>query len=111
MTLAASTPRMLARNGRAMTLRRRVGTTAAFTDVTVVGRLRDFSPEQLVGGVMQGDAEAVIDAGPVLAAAGFAPPRKGDLLVVDGRTWAVQGCQPRAIGAQVVAYDLWVRGG
>lgn len=109
--LAGAAPRMLTRYGRAMTLRRRVGTGSTFTEVAVMATLRDFSPDRVVGGVMQGDAEAVIDAAPVLAASGFGAPRKGDLLVADGRTWAVQGAKPRAVGSAVVAYDLWVRGG
>jgi hypothetical protein len=111
VSLVSGTPRILARYGRAMTLRRRVGTGATFTDIAVTATLRDFSPEQLVGGVMQGDAEAVVGATHVLAVAGFAPPRKGDLLVADGRTWAVLGCKPRAVASTVVAYDLWIRGG
>ena len=111
MPLATSTGRMLARYGRAMTLRRRVGTGSTFTEISVTATLRDFSPDRVVGGVMQGDAEAVIDAAPVLDKSGFGAPRKGDLLVADGRTWAVQGAKPRAVGSTVVAYDLWVRGG
>lgn len=109
--LAAAPQRLLSRYGRAMTLRRRVGTGATFTEIAVTATLRDFSPDRIVGGVMQGDAEAVVDAAPLRAAVGFGNPRKGDLLVADGRTWAVLGAKPRAVGAQVVAYDLWIRGG
>ena len=37
MSLASTIPAMLTRNGRAMTLRRRVGTTTAFTEASVTG--------------------------------------------------------------------------
>lgn len=99
---------MLARNGRAMTLRRRVGTTASFTEADALGVLRAFSPEQLVGGVMQGDARVILDAAPLAA---LAPPRKGDFIVVDGRTWSVQGAHARMVGDDIAAYECWVRGG
>jgi hypothetical protein len=111
VSLAATTARMLARYGRAMTLRRRTGTTTSFTDVAVIGVLHNFSPEELAGGVMQGDARIIIGAGPVIASAGFGQPRKGDFVVADGRTWQVQGAQARADGSTVVGYEIHGRGG
>lgn len=106
MTLLASTSGMLRTYGRPMTLRRRVGTTTAFTDVALSGTLRGYSAQELQGGVLQGDALVVLDA----ATGALGVPRRGDFLVVDGRTWAVQGAVQRAVGATVVGYDVWVRG-
>lgn len=111
MTLAAVVRSQLARHGRAMTLRRRVGTSGSFTEADAAGVLRAFSPQELAGGVLQGDARVIIDAQPLLAAPGLAPPQKGDFVVVDGRTWTVQGAHARMDGAAVCAYELWVRGG
>jgi hypothetical protein len=111
VSLAGVTARMLARQGRAMTLRRRVGMSSAFTDIGLLGRIRDVRPDELTGGVKQGDAMVVIEAAPVLAASGFAPPRKGDFIVADGRTWAVEGCETRFVGAAVDGYELHLRGG
>lgn len=99
---------LLARNGRRMTLRRRIGTTSTFTEAAALGVLRGFSPDELVGGVMQGDARVILDAAPLAA---LAPPRKGDFLVADGRTWSVQGAHARMVGDDLAAYELWVRGG
>jgi hypothetical protein len=107
MTLPRSTSALLARYGRPVTLRRRVGTTPAFTEVTVNGTLRGYSAQELQGGVLQGDSAVVLDA----ATGALGVPKRGDFLVVDGRTWAVQGAVPRALGAAVVGYDVWVRGG
>jgi hypothetical protein len=57
---------------------------------------------------MQGDARVTLDAAPV---ATLAPPRKGDFIVADGRTWSVQGSHARMVGDDLAAYELWVRGG
>ena len=108
MPIPASVRSLLVRHGRAMTLRRRVGMTTTFTEATALGVLRGFSPDELVGGVMQGDARVILDATPVAA---LAPPRKGDFLVADGRTWSVQGAHARMVGDDLAAYELWVRGG
>jgi hypothetical protein len=106
MTLVAATSRMMRLYGRPMTLRRRVGTSAVFDQVDVRGTLRGYSAQELQGGVLQGDAQVVLDA----ATGALGSPKRGDFLVVDGRTWAVQGAIPRAVGATVVGYDVWVRG-
>lgn len=98
----------LAQYGRPMTLRRRVGTGNTFTEATVQGYASAYRPEHLTGLVRQGDLKVVIgpDTGAITA------PIKGpDALVIDGRTYAVQGATPRMVGATLAGYELWVRGG
>ncbi|MCA3378419.1 MAG: hypothetical protein INF64_15005 [Roseomonas sp.] len=101
-------PRMLARYGRAMTLRRRIGTGTTFNEATADGYIRAFSPEEITGGVMEGDARVILDAEPLTS---LAPPRKGDFIVIDNKTWSVLGAHARMVTDNVAAYDLWVRGG
>ena len=101
----------LARYGRAMTLRRRVGTTDTFTDVTVYGVTRSFSPAELVADIKQGDMEITISNSEITAAAWPGPPAKGDFIVVDGRSWTLQGAFPRNLSSTVLAFVLWARGG
>lgn len=102
----------LAAVGRAMTLRRRVGTSASFTDVTVTGATRDYRPgERAAGGIAEGDIEVTIGTAETTAAAWPAPPRKGDLIVIDGRSWAVQGAETLRHAATVAAYRMQCRGG
>ena len=108
MSLAGVSGRMLTRHGRAMTLRRIVGTGPTYTEATVLGHLTSYRPNEIVGLIKQGDARATI--GPALGAIA-APPRTADSLVVDGRTWAVQGAVPRYVGTMLVGYELHVRGG
>lgn len=111
MSLVDTVPNMLGRYGRAMTVRRRQGTTTTFTQVSVTGILRSFRPEEIAGGVMQGDAQAIITANEIIGTAGFSPPVKGDFVAIDGKNWAVLGVTPRMIESDVVAYHLWMRGG
>jgi hypothetical protein len=111
VSITSAVPRLIARFGRPATLRRRQAMTTTFTEIAVTGWLRSFSPEEITGGVMNGDAEMTINAAPVLASAGFAPPVKGDFVAIDGKNWAVLGCNPLMVASTAVAYALHVRGG
>lgn len=92
--------------GRTMTLRRR---GAPNIDAAVMGAgPRQVAPSDPQAGIVQSDARVTI--GPDLGALP-APPRRGDLLIADGRTYTVQDCTPRMLGVTLTAYDLMVRGG
>lgn len=109
MSLAGTVTRMLARNGRPMTLRRRVGTAlATFNSATVQGFLVSFAPQEVIGLVQQGDARVTIspDVGATLAA-----PRENDVLLVDGKAWRVMGAHALYAGTTLAGWRLWVRGG
>jgi hypothetical protein len=96
----------LRRVGRPMELKRRIGTTSAFTACTVYGKDRGYHPAELVGGVIQGDRRIRIAQADIVAAAWPGPPKKNDLL--DGG--AVQGIQPLYDRGAVVGFAVWVRG-
>lgn len=108
MSLARAFRGVLARNGRTMTLRRRVGTSATFTEASVTGYATAYRPEQLAGLVKQGDQKIVI--GPALGAIA-APLKAPDMIVLDGRSYAIQGATPRMVAGVVVGYEIWARGG
>jgi hypothetical protein len=97
--------------GRAMELRRRVGTTNAYTTVPIKGIFRSYTPGELVGGIAQGDARVVITNREIASTGWPAPPTKGDQLVIGGRIWALMGAYPRTLGEVVLVFELWVRGG
>lgn len=101
----------LALYGRPMTLRRRVGTTAAFTSVTVQGIDRSYRPGEIMGAIEQGDAQVTISGNEIAAVAWPGPPRRLDTIVIDGQTWTVQGADSKTIGSALIAYVLHVRGG
>lgn len=107
MSLSAAPTRMLARLGRPMTLRRRIGTsTTNFNDHQVRGYLTAFRPNELVGGVREGDASLTIgpDAGQL------GSPRSGDFVQIDGRQWSVLGATSLHVGSTLAGHRLWVRG-
>lgn len=106
MTPAAKIAAALAKYGRPLLLRRRVGTTSAYTDVTVAGVSQGYAPHELVGGIIQGDRKITISNAEILAASWPGPPKKGDVL--DGG--AVQGCETKYLGATVLAHVCQVRG-
>lgn len=110
MTPAAKVAAALVRYGRAMTLQRRTG-TATFTNVTVYGVASNFDPDKIQGAVRQGDLRVTISNAEIAAASWPAPPRSGDVLTIDSKAWAVQGCDTKTLGSDVLAYELWVRGG
>jgi len=104
--IATSVAYALTRFGRPMTLRRR-GTPPI--DAVVIGTgPRGVAPSDPAAGTVQSDAKATITPG--LGAIG-APPRRGDLLIADGRTYTVQDSMARMDGGMITAYDLLVRGG
>lgn len=96
----------LRRQGRAMQLRRRTGTTASFTDAPVYGRSRFYAPEEVTGAVIQGDRRIRIAQLDIAAASWPGPPRKLDIL--DGAT--IQGVETLYDGETLVGYVCWVRG-
>lgn len=119
MNPAAKVAAALAQYGRPMLLRRRVGTSSAYIDVTVKGVSQGYQPHELMGGIVQGDRKITISNAEIAAAAwpgtapsGVAtsqwPPKitKGD--ICDGGT--VQGVETKYLGSDVLAHVLWVRG-
>lgn len=101
----------LRKNGRAMKLRRRIGTSATFQEVTVYGVSQGYSPDEILGDISQGDQRVTISNGEIAAAQWPGPPKRGDVLVIDGRAWTVQGSNPRTLGEAVLVHYMHVRGG
>lgn len=101
MTTSARIESLLLRRGRAMTLKRRIGTTSTFTEANLFGVSRSYRPEELVGGLQQGDREIVIGN-----TGAFGTPKKNDS--IDGGT--VQAVDIKYDASTAVAYILTVRG-
>lgn len=113
--------RQLRLHGQNATLRRYVGTGPSRTasDVAVRVRLDDYRPEELVGGIIQGDSRAILSPSQIIAASwGGTPadgtdgrvPVKNDHLIVAGRARIVQAAAPFYMDGQLVRIELQVRG-
>ncbi|MGE4043583.1 MAG: hypothetical protein AB7F35_01925 [Acetobacteraceae bacterium] len=110
MNAAGATATMLARHGETVVLRRPTG-QGQFVDVPCAARVNQFQPHEITGGVMQGDREVILSNREIEAGAWPGPPRRGDQIVIAGRTTTVQGVETVSVGGQVVRHNLQVRGG
>jgi hypothetical protein len=87
-----------------MAFRRQTGVNpVVFSDTIALGFLRAFRPEEIAGGIQQGDAQ-VLTLSDV-------NPRPGDRVVVDTKSWQVIGVTPVYNQSDLIGYNLWVRGG
>lgn len=101
----ASYRRQLRQHGEPIVIRRD-GVSA-----TALGKVNGYSPDELVGGVNQGDQKVILLAED-LELEGFpVPPASGDEVDHLGRTLYVM-FEPtqRRVGTTTIAYDLVVRG-
>ena len=113
-TARATYRRMLNSVGENITMRRYTGTGASrpHTDATVVARVTDYMPEQLVGAVQQGDRNLIVLAEDLAASGWPVPPLKNDKVVVRGKELNVEAVDDstRRVKGTLVAYEIRVRG-
>lgn len=107
----ASLDRQLAAHGQDVVLRRYtgVGSARASTDATVRAIVRDYRPDELVGGITQGDTQVVLSPTDVLAGGG-PMPQKGDQIVVDGKPRTIAAAPPVRVGNTVARFNVQVKG-
>lgn len=126
MTFAANLDMMLDTYGQEITLRRIVGTTNPINiDCTIRALVRGYKPEELAGGVIQGDSLVIISGADLDAAqwpggeAVQSPPRqtdarvprKGDKVIIEGRLRNVEVAEPVYLGTgDLLRVNMTVRG-
>lgn len=107
----ASVPPFIQRYGQDVTLRRVTGTTSqTFTDVPVRAFIRNFLPNELVGGITQGDRLAIIANVEIAAASWPGPPRKGDQIIAGSKVSTVQAVEPVRTEGIIIRHNLTIRG-
>jgi hypothetical protein len=99
----------IARVGKAATLRRVTG-PQTFVSVGVKVVVRAYQPNELQGGIVQGDRQARISNAEIDARQWPGPPRRGDQLILDGRTYNVQGVDSPNIAEDTAMHIMQVRG-
>lgn len=105
----ASLDRQIARHGQPITLRRVVANAPAI-EATLYGFVRGYRPDELVGGIQQGDTEVVLSPSRLKAAGWMSDPKRLDKVIVAGRIRNVENAVPIYIRGTVVRYNLQVRG-
>jgi hypothetical protein len=104
--------RLIGRMGRPMTLRRpNPASGSPPADLRVQAYLYPFSPQLIAGPIKQGDAQVQMLNDEIAAAGWPGPPGAGDWLVIDGKTWQIEGANAVYDGSTALGFNLWVRGG
>lgn len=91
-----------------MTLRRLA--TPTDIDVTVYGRTKGYTPEEIGGGIIAGDVEVTFTNAEIAAAGWPGPPKRNDKMVIDGRLRNIEFVDPKFLGTSVLAFFCQVRG-
>lgn len=111
----AALDRQLWLHGQDVVLRRYVMAAGVRTpvDATLRASVRDYRPDELAGGIVQGDTAVVLSPTGIIAAAWPGTqdwPRVGDRIVIDGRERAVQAASVVRMAGTVVRINVQVRG-
>lgn len=115
--------RMITENGSGAVLVRRYAgkgvTRAVVAEASALARVMIYKPEQLVGGIIQGDRKVILlndptasVAGGQVALAAMLPLSSDDKLVIGGGEATIQAVddQTRRIQGVLVALEIQVRG-
>ena len=102
---------VLSRNGETITLRRLTG-RGFWIDVQCRARVNDYSPDEMQGGIEQGDQKVVLSNAEITAAQWPGPPRIGDVILRNGGTLTavVRAVSSNTLDNIVVRHNLTVRG-
>jgi hypothetical protein len=105
---------MLAQVGEPVIFRRYVGagSNRPYFDATATARVVNFDPDDLVGGIQQGDRKLIVLAQDLFDAQFAVPPKKNDKVVVRGKELNIESVDDntRRIAGQLIAYEIVVRG-
>jgi hypothetical protein len=79
------------------------------------GLVRQYQPQELVGGIIQGDTKVILSPTQLAArqwpGPGLAPlPQKGDRVLIQGRQRNVEAVEPFYVADVLVRLELTVRG-
>ncbi|MCE4223403.1 hypothetical protein HCU64_06535 [Methylobacterium sp. C25] len=101
--------RQVARKGQTIQLRKAAAKDGS-QDKGLRAFVRGYKPDELAGGVQQGDSTVIVSP-TELAKSGFAGPIvRLDRVVVAGRVRSIEVANPVMLNDQVVRIELWVRG-
>lgn len=101
--------RQIAANGQTVALRKATAKDGS-QDKPLRAFVRGYKPDELAGGVQQGDSTVIVSP-TELAKSGFAGPIvRLDRVVVAGRVRSIEVANPVMLNDQVVRIELRVRG-
>lgn len=107
--------REVSENGETVTLRRINPSPTPSTDKSVLARVVGYAPNELVGGIQQGDRKVIVLAEDV-ENTGFPVPIKtggsDKIVLASGRVLNIQAVDDntRRVGGILIAYEITARG-
>ncbi|MGE0425410.1 MAG: hypothetical protein AB7O88_24330 [Reyranellaceae bacterium] len=105
---------MLALVGEPVVIRRYTGAGADRPrfDADAPARVVEYAPDELVGGIQQGDRKLILLADDLIARQFPVPPRRGDKAVVRGNELNIEAVDDnsRRVAGVLIAYEIQVRG-
>jgi len=108
-TEIAKLDRQLAKNGQTVKLRDKSASNGD-NDKPVRAFVRGYQPEELSGGIQQGDSTMILSP-TGLAASGFVGPLKRlDRVTVAGKIQIIQVANPVTMNDVIVRWECWLRG-
>ena len=107
---AAQTYGFLLKYGEAVVLRRPTG-NGIWAECPVFARVDQFQPHELVGGILQGDRKVIMSSIELAAQGWPSDPRRGDQVMIGGKTTTVQAVDTVTLGSEVQRHNIQVRGG
>lgn len=125
MTFQSDLDQFLAADGQDVILRRLTGTTnQVAVDCPCRAFVRGYQPKELAGGIIQGDTHVILSATDIIRAQwpGGQPvtsppgatdprvPRKGDKVIIEGKTRNVEYAEPIYVANILHRINLQVRG-
>lgn len=79
-------------------------------DVTLKAVVRGYGPDELVGGIQQGDKRVILSQVDMEKTQWCWPVKVQDRVIIEGRSTVVQAVDKRKIGEDAAMYVLQVRG-
>ena len=104
--------RHLEAHGETVSLVRGFGGVAPTTVANLLARVMGYSPEELVGGIAEGERKVILLAED-LAATAIPTPARNDRVVWNGKTLNVVAVDDatRRVAGETIAFELRVAGG
>jgi len=107
---AASVAAAIERRGQDLILRRIFGRNDVHFDVHLKGVVRGYSPQELVGAIIQGDREVRISNQEILGKQWPGPPRRADRLRISERWVTVESVNTVIVSGETWEHVIQVRG-
>lgn len=86
------------------------GVTIIPLDILVYGVTNNYSPNELIGGIIQGDTVVTITNQEIAERQWPGPPQPGDKFIIDDKQRTIMAVEPKYLGSEKLVFVCQVRG-